>query len=1085
MIRSLAHLPPVERKGNSTTLMEHISIQRANRSTSPPTAMCGDQSIADAAKESEFTILQAVIFCILIFAITLIVFTTMEAAVFDHGWHRFLLSLLLIVVAIPGILWEYTHSTYYLAAFYTFMIMVTASGIFYFVLAITSHAELHVIIFLACLWIFMLTCLVLCLFFPEKKLGYVLCCFRRKKKAIVASQVTAATPIKTEESSDKSSRESPKSVDKSSVSTVTGNFDAKKPKEYSRYDETGTNKSIRGTHNKKSSTKSEGSSAESIIEYNNVTLVSKSPKSPLHHKQIEMNHNAHSRSMSSEHSQSEQSQLAKAVRSPAGLTPVDSGMEMPSSAGRMRYMSPEFENGAYNSDSPAVHRPQKAKRVRIRSLNFTDDAAESKARVTVFTHQSQNQGAHRVRIERFQVGNHEVAHLTLTKETAPLRFMLPNKSKSQTPKRDELVAVFKMDSSIGVADPLSLPEYMDIPPEEACFDDEVTAYPNKVFFPHAALSKKTIAIINWSRDISFAIRLTFPVHGPYFVRLVDCDDGKNYCVYKVLAPRCGAYFDLYKKEDPFGYVAGQLDDVDRVRIDYISCVDEYTEPCRVFCENVDSLIKHWSPIYLNAVFVMNRVEFDKLEEINFATKVDEMGSMKEIIEKFDDVKFVELSSSMMKTPDFHADEMNNSSLLFNDSKDSKGSTVKRKRSFRRTLSLSRLANLLLRKKSRKNSVATPQTGFRMEDGSELRKVGTEPRNIHMDEKPAKTRPWHRIRSFDHLSSPKSKKFMSLDAKTAKAAGEKISDQSKKLRRNRHHLSFTDTAYKHRERGNSADSLRGCDRSRSPERKFVINQAPGPNSGYHWLYDLPDDAQFDRGEERDVLRQDNIIKRTASLPRLATSTPKMGYDGRGRGVGLSDTPKSISAPKFATNNPNRVYEDGCVRKSAWYVESDGVLKEKHGWAPATPTSFLQHTFSNAPSPIIPEGTPKGVITGSDSTEFDPDPSRGRSKSRSRQSHRTPPASPKEENRLPKPEELSNRPDGSALIKWLAHARNNPADTAARPRELLIPAEAVREGDLVTAVPDRYLVQQILELSGLRIKLSNNFKMSYFPLLPIIL
>ena len=25
---------------------------------------------------------------------------------------------------------------------------------------------------------------------------------------------------------------------------------------------------------------------------------------------------------------------------------------------------------------------------------------------------------------------------------------------------------------------------------------------------------------------------------------------------------------------------------------------------------------------------MNRVEFDKLEEINFATKVDEMGSMK-------------------------------------------------------------------------------------------------------------------------------------------------------------------------------------------------------------------------------------------------------------------------------------------------------------------------------------------------------------------------------------------------------------------------------------------------------------------------
>ncbi|PAV70360.1 hypothetical protein WR25_24408 [Diploscapter pachys] len=794
----------------STTLMEHTSIQRgskksrrhqsksskessksrslkshrnersekrrANHSTSPPTAMCGDQSTADAAKESEFTILQTVIFCILIFSITLIVFTTMEAAVFDHGWHRFLLSLLLIVVAIPGILWEYTHSTYYLAAFYTFMTMVTASGILYFVLAVTSHAELHVIIFLACLWIFMLTCLVLCLFFPEKKLGYLLCCFRRRKKAIVASPVT---PIKTE-----------RSVDKSSASTVTSSFDAKKPKEYSRYDEADTNKSIRGTHNKKPSTRSEGSSAESINEYNNVTSVSKSPNSSLHHKQIEksttgksieMNHNAHASLPSNEHSQSEQSQLAKAVRSPAGLTPVDSGMEMPSSAGRMRYMSPEFESSAYNSDSPAVHRPQKAKRVQIRSFNFTDDAAESEARVTVFTHQPQNQGVHRVRIERFQVGNHEVAHSTLTKETAPLRFMLPNKSKNQTSKRDEPVAVFKMDSSIGVADPLSLPEYVDIPPEEVCFDDEVTAYPNKVFFPHAALSKKTIAIINWSRDISFAIRLTFPVHGPYFIRLVDCDDGKNYCVYKVLAPRCGVYFDLYKKEDPFGYVAGQLDDVDRVRIDYISCVDEYTEPCRVFCENVDPLIKHWSPIYLNAVFAMNRVEFDKLEEINFAAKVDEMGSMKEIIEKFDDVKFVELSSSMMKTPDFHADEMNNSSLLFNDSKDSKGSNVKRKRSLRRTLSLSRLANLLLRKKSRKNSVATPQTGFRMEDGSELRKVGTEPRNIHMDEKPVKTRPWHRIRSFDHLSSPKSKKFMSLDAKTAKAAGEKISNAHKKAK----------------------------------------------------------------------------------------------------------------------------------------------------------------------------------------------------------------------------------------------------------------------------------------------------------------
>ncbi|PAV92266.1 hypothetical protein WR25_09032 [Diploscapter pachys] len=250
-----------------------------------------------------------------------------------------------------------------------------------------------------------------------------------------------------------------------------------------------------------------------------------------------------------------------------------------------------------------------------------------------------------------------------------------------------------------------------------------------------------------------------------------------------------------------------------------------------------------------------------------------------------------------------------------------------------------------------------------------------------------------------------------------------------------------------------------DRSRSPERKFVINRAPGPNSGYHWLYDLPDDAQFDRGEERDVLRQDSIIKCTTSLPRLATSTPKMGYNGRGRGVGLSDTPKSISAPKFSTNNPSRVYEDGCVRKSAWYVESDGVLKEKHGWTPATPTSFLQHTFSSAPSPIVPEGTPKGIIIGSDSTEFDPDPSRGRSKSRSRRSHHTLPASPKEENRLPKPEELSNRPDGSALIKWLAHARNNPADTAARPRELLIPAEAVREGDLVTAVPDRVFFPQV--------------------------
>ena len=37
------------------------------------------------------------------------------------------------------------------------------------------------------------------------------------------------------------------------------------------------------------------------------------------------------------------------------------------------------------------------------------------------------------------------AHLTLTKETAPLRFMLPNKPKNQMPKRDELVAVFKME----------------------------------------------------------------------------------------------------------------------------------------------------------------------------------------------------------------------------------------------------------------------------------------------------------------------------------------------------------------------------------------------------------------------------------------------------------------------------------------------------------------------------------------------------------------------------------------------------------------------------------------------------------------
>ena len=49
---------------------------------------------------------------------------------------------------------------------------------------------------------------------------------------------------------------------------------------------------------------------------------------------------------------------------------------------------------------------------------------------------------------------------------------------------------------------------------------------------------------------------------------------------------------------------------------------------------------------------------------------------------------------------------------------------------------------------------------------------------------------------------------------------------------------------------------------------MINRAPGPNSGYHWLYDLSDDAQFDKGEERDVLRQENIIKRTTRLDLIS-------------------------------------------------------------------------------------------------------------------------------------------------------------------------------------------------------------------------
>lgn len=61
------------------------------------------------------------------------------------------------------------------------------------------------------------------------------------------------------------------------------------------------------------------------------------------------------------------------------------------------------------------------------------------------------------------------------------------------------------------------------------------------------------------------------------------------------------------------------------------CISKIFLPHFYYCINkilADPLIKHWSPIYLNAVFTMNRVEFDKLEEINFATKVDEMGSMK-------------------------------------------------------------------------------------------------------------------------------------------------------------------------------------------------------------------------------------------------------------------------------------------------------------------------------------------------------------------------------------------------------------------------------------------------------------------------
>ena len=140
----------------------------------------------------------------------------MEVAVFDSRWRKFQLNLLLIIITMPGVFYEHTHSICrhfehqlvqkaipdYFAAFYALMIIFSLSALIYFVVSIVFHISTTKIIFLGIVAVYMvrfskvedkdafviqLICLFLCLFFADRNVKHVMCCIRKRRTPIVAS----------------------------------------------------------------------------------------------------------------------------------------------------------------------------------------------------------------------------------------------------------------------------------------------------------------------------------------------------------------------------------------------------------------------------------------------------------------------------------------------------------------------------------------------------------------------------------------------------------------------------------------------------------------------------------------------------------------------------------------------------------------------------------------------------------------------------------------------------------------------------------------------------------------------------------
>ena len=139
----------------------------------------------------------------------------MEVAVFDSGWHKFQLNLLLIIITMPGVFYEHTHSICrhfehqlvqkaipdYFAAFYALMIIFSLSALIYFVVSIVFHISTTKIIFLGIVAVYMVRfsevenknvsvvqnlTTSICLYFADKNVKNVCCCIK-KRRPIVAS----------------------------------------------------------------------------------------------------------------------------------------------------------------------------------------------------------------------------------------------------------------------------------------------------------------------------------------------------------------------------------------------------------------------------------------------------------------------------------------------------------------------------------------------------------------------------------------------------------------------------------------------------------------------------------------------------------------------------------------------------------------------------------------------------------------------------------------------------------------------------------------------------------------------------------